>query len=1288
MEAILTPQVLHGECVSIGMVREAELARYLGLLSPAAVSRLTKCLVTYGLPISLEDPIIKRLTSKTCDLDTLMAKMAVDKKNDGSKIKITLLDRIGKTWEPKATVVKPEDIRVILADTVKVSKINNELSKDIVEITPPGSKSISNRALLLAVLGEGTVRIKNLLHSDDTEFMLNAVQQIQGCKISLEDSGNTVVVESNGGNLLASPRELYLGNAGTASRFLTTLVTLAKPTDGSSEVILTGNARMQQRPIGPLVDALNNNGCNISYLKNTGSLPLKVDVSSKRGFPGGVIELGATISSQYVSSILMAAPYASSPVTLKLVGGKPISELYIVMTIKMMQQFGINVQKSTTEQYTYHIPQGKYTNPKEYVVESDASAATYPLAFAALHGVTVKIPNIGSSSLQGDAKFAVDVLKPMGCTVQQSSISTTVTGPKGALTPIKEIDMEPMTDAFLTAAVVAALAKGSSGISTKLYGIANQRVKECNRIEAMRLGLAKFGITSREFEDGIEIDGIDVNKLQSPSSAIDTRDDHRVAMSFSLLASKIGGLISERRCVEKTWPGWWDILHSTFKVPLDGYEQKGSVKSLREPNGNKSIIIIGMRASGKSTLSKWATMAIGFNVVDLDDVFEEELQIGIRPYIKEHGWEAFREDEYKIAKKSLEKYKEGYVIATGGGIVENKNARELLKTHIATGGIVLHLHRDIDESVIFLSSDTTRPAYVDEIKDVWRRREKFYRDCSNYHFYSSHCNSETEFTHLRASFETFLQTITGAIDHPIPTGRSYFVCLTYENLEDSVTVMDSITSGCNAIELRVDYLRDESRNNIPSIQYVSEQVALLRKLSSLPIIYTIRTVGQGGQFPDNHEEEMGELIKLAFKLGIEFVDLELSSSPAFLDTIISLKGFTKIIASHHDFSGKIKWDNVEWKTRVQQAALLGAEVTKLVGFATEFKDNLDLEEFRKQQKNCNLISINMGVKGQLSRVLNNILTPVSHPLLPSAAAPGQLSVKQIHQLLTQIGGLVKKQFFIVGTPIGHSRSPILHNTGFEVLGLPHNLDRLETDDANKVAELFKRPDFGGACVTIPLKIDIIKYLTSLSKHANIIGAVNTIIPGGDGTFVGDNTDWVGIVNSLKEGGVPSIKGAGISGLVIGGGGTSRAAIYALNKMGCKTIYLVNRTNKKSLDIASSFPTEYNIRVISTPDDSKAANACLVSVSCIPGDKPIDDDVSRRLEIILSKNSEGDILFKPTLLEAAYKPSTTPVMKIASKYSWKVIPGRELLIEQGLAQFSIWHKLIPPKKEISYAVRED
>lgn len=1265
-EAILTPHILHGECVSVGMVLEAELSRYLGILSPVAVARLAKCLASYRLPISIEDKILrKRSGSKVCPVDQLINIMAVDKKNDGSKKKIVLLSEIGKTYEKKASNVSDDTIRVILSDNIKIGAANSIPSH--IEIIPPGSKSISNRALILAALGSGQCRIKNLLHSDDTHHMLNAIRALQAADVTQEDGGDILVVNGKGGKLLAPSEEIYLGNAGTASRFLTTVATLVSPSLDSNNVILTGNARMKERPIGPLVDALRSNESNIEYIESQGSLPL--NIAAGQGFKGGRIELAATISSQYVSSILMCAPYASSPVTLSLVGGKPISQFYIDMTMSMMASFGIQVTKSTIEEHTYHIPKGVYTNPAEYVIESDASSATYPLALAALSGTSVTVPNIGSCSLQGDARFAVDVLRPMGCIVTQTDNSTTVQGPSiGGLKALSQIDMEPMTDAFLTACVVAAVANGGS---TSITGIANQRVKECNRIDAMIHGLAEFGVNCKELSDGLTVQGIDYKNLKIPPQGVRTYDDHRVAMSFSLLATLTNGevLIKERRCVEKTWPGWWDILNSKFNINLIGSEEAKSLKSLNFPASNqkRSIIVIGMRGAGKTSMSEWCATSLGFKMLDLDNLFVELSKFTISDYIKKFGWESFRDKEFEVFKHSLDNYSKGYVISCGGGIVETPACRDLLIQYKTHDGIVLHIHRNIDEIVEYLKQDKERPAYVDDIRSVWERRKEWYEECSNYIYYSSYFESLEECTRIRDNFDCFLKRITGSIEFELPPSatRSYFLSLTYPDVR-VLESLNSVLEGSNAVELRVDLLNDETSPKVPSLEYLHGQIGYIRKNTTVPIIFTVRTKSQGGRFPDDSEKEILSLLQLAIKLGVEYVDLELTLSQEVKDFVLANKKYSKIIASNHDFSGKIKWKNPLWQTLYNEAVVTG-DIVKFVGMAESMSDNLQLEEFRTNHVSKPLIAINMGYRGQMSRILNSFLTPVTHQALPEKAAPGQLSVKEIHTALSLIGGLPAKKYFIAGTPIEKSPSPALHNSCFDALGLPHDYSRLSTGYADILASKIKLlgEEFGGASVTIPLKVDIIKYLDELSPEAKVIGAVNTIVPE-NGKLVGYNTDYIGIMKAFKKSGVTVTQGD--SALIVGAGGTSRAAVYALHKMGVSTIYILNRTTSKAEKICHEFPSCFNIKPIVDSKDIESVSSLVAVMSCIPAQHPIDKELLTKIKDLMSKAKFGAHY---TLLDAAYKPEITPIMQLATSLGWNTIPGKEMLLYQGVEQFWLW-----------------
>ncbi|RKP37019.1 3-dehydroquinate synthase-domain-containing protein, partial [Dimargaris cristalligena] len=305
IEAILSPKLLHGECVAVGMVLESEIARNLGILDQVSLSRLVGCLRAYSLPVSLDDKLLtQRAQGTPVYVADLMQVMRVDKKNIGTTKRLALPCRIGKTIKDEPIPVADEVIATVIAPGVTVLPVPTyqpaplQNGQEIV-VPVPGSKSISNRALVLAAMGSGTCRLQNLLHSDDTQVMLAALQQLGGCQYTWEDNGHTLVVQGGGGKLSTPDVELYLGNAGTAARFLTTLVTLVAPhpEKPNTPTILTGNARMKQRPIGPLVEALRANGSDISYAESSGCLPLRVQPSPTK-LAGGTIRLAASISSQ------------------------------------------------------------------------------------------------------------------------------------------------------------------------------------------------------------------------------------------------------------------------------------------------------------------------------------------------------------------------------------------------------------------------------------------------------------------------------------------------------------------------------------------------------------------------------------------------------------------------------------------------------------------------------------------------------------------------------------------------------------------------------------------------------------------------------------------------------------------------------------------------------------------------------------------------------------------------------------------------------------------------------
>ena len=1028
LEAVLTPDILHGECVAIGMVLEAEVARSLGILSNAAVARLSKCLAAHGLPVTVRDKrIIASPKSSKLTVETLLDVMRVDKKNSGNEKKIVLLKSIGQCYEERATSVADDVIARVIAPSVQVFPVQTDSPSRVTEVTmsTPGSKSISNRALVLAALATGECRIRNLLHSDDTQVMMNALSDMQGATFSWEDNGETLVVQGGGGKLHppTGGKEIYLGNAGTAARFLTTVCTLTQPPETSTsstdaqKTVITGNARMKERPIGPLVTALRNNGADIAYLEGQGCLPLSIPAA---GFNGGKIQLAASISSQYVSSILLSAPYAAHEVILELTGGVVISQPYIDMTIAMMASFGIFVERYNDAETgkpgnVYRIPKGVYTNPATYDIESDASSATYPLAIAAITGTTCTISNIGSASLQGDAKFAKQVLEPMGCKVVQTESTTTVTGPApGHLRALGVVDMEVMTDAFLTASCLAAVATlnplssrrtdpEQPNNSTKIVGIANQRVKECNRIAAMMDELKKFHVETRELDDGLEVLGTPIDGLVRNPPRIHCYDDHRVAMAFSVLATIPGGpgaILDEKRCVEKTWPSWWDDASSKLGVQCKGIQlQTISPEQERVQEQHKlgvpliryapdsTILITGMRGAGKSHMGRIAAAALGRTLIDADEALSQKLKQPLGEFVNAHGWPAFRVEERTLLKDLLESRPTGHIVSLGGGVVEIPEAREMLLQWMREKGPVLNVIRDIDEIVDYLNTEKSRPSLGEPLTAIYERRRPYYEQCSSYeivthipghvpfarrvngHSVVASPPADSSIVQRKAGSEReaarFFRFITGQhqVSFDLLKQRTSFLSLTFPDLTPALPAMDQLTVGVDAIELRVDLLLPSGEKvtspTIPPQKYVALQLAQLRESTDLPIVWTVRTFSQGGMFPDDAEDAMFELLQLGIRLGCEYVDVECGWDTSKTQALVDSKGYTKIIASWHDWSGDLKWDGEEVGKKYDLARKHG-DIVKIVSKATSLADNYAMMAFReKMPKDVPLMTLNM-----------------------------------------------------------------------------------------------------------------------------------------------------------------------------------------------------------------------------------------------------------------------------------------------------------------------------------------
>ena len=411
------------------------------------------------------------------------------------------------------------------------------------EVNVPGSKSLSNRALLLAALAEGETELTNLLDSEDIEHMLNALTKL-GINYRLSEDKTQCVVQGNAGAFnVAEPLELFLGNAGTAMRPLCAALAAS-----NVDTVLTGEPRMEERPIGDLVDALREADAEVTYLKNEGFPPLQI---KGKTLNGGEMSVDGSVSSQFLTALLMAAPLFSGDVTIR-IKGELVSKPYIDITLDTMAKFGVTVENDNYQTFTVS-GDAKYIAPGKFMVEGDASSASYFLAAGAIKGGTVRVTGIGQNSIQGDIRFA-DVLEAMGATVVWNDEYVEITG-----APLKGVnmDMNHIPDAAMTIATTALFAEGP----TTMTNIYNWRVKETDRLAAMATELQKLGAKVEEGHDYIKVWPTDSLK----HAEIDTYNDHRIAMCFSLVAlSDTPVTINDPGCTRKTFPDYFTRFKTLY----------------------------------------------------------------------------------------------------------------------------------------------------------------------------------------------------------------------------------------------------------------------------------------------------------------------------------------------------------------------------------------------------------------------------------------------------------------------------------------------------------------------------------------------------------------------------------------------------------------------------------------------------------------------------------------------------------------------------------------------------
>ena len=415
---------------------------------------------------------------------------------------------------------------------IKPQKIDNTV------VGVPGSKSYTHRILIASALSDGVCTIHNGLKSEDTTLTLQALRQMG---VAIEIGGNKFTVHGTKGRLKPRTEPVYLGNSGTSMRLLTAVAAL-----GNGIYTLAGTKRMGERPIQDLIDGLNQIGINSRSVNNNGCPPLEIKGGD---LAGGSIALKCGISSQFLSALLLIAPYTKNGIDIKVIEG-PVSRPYVDMTVEVMERFGVEIRRDGYEHYS--VQGGQTYRAGAYTVEPDCSQAGYFWAAAAITGAEVMVKGINRKSQQGDVRF-VEILEAMGCEISYQKDGIKVSGKDLAAVTA---DMADMPDMVPTLAVVAAFAGGT----TVIENVAHLKAKESDRLGSVVNELSKMGVTASCSDTGMMITG------GNPGGAeIDTYGDHRIAMSFALAGLKVPGIfIKDERCVEKSFPNFWEVFESLY----------------------------------------------------------------------------------------------------------------------------------------------------------------------------------------------------------------------------------------------------------------------------------------------------------------------------------------------------------------------------------------------------------------------------------------------------------------------------------------------------------------------------------------------------------------------------------------------------------------------------------------------------------------------------------------------------------------------------------------------------
>jgi len=695
------------------------------------------------------------------------------------------------------------------------------------------------------------------------------------------------------------------------------------------------------------------------------------------------------------------------------------------------------------------------------------------------------------------------------------------------------------------------------------------------------------------------------------------------------------------------------------------------------------VVIIGMRGAGKSSLGRKAAENLQRHLLDLDEVLEKQvLGCSINDFVAKSGWSAFREAEAKLLEDVVLRRAygadaaQGCVVACGGGVVETPSAQRLLMEVSP----VVFVDRHIDDILKCLEgAGSYRPGLGVPPQEVYARRLPIYHRCCSHVFTLK--RGDEDWAALNAEFASFLRHAEGAPSREARLGADTFVVpvpgAVFEDPDAAPALLRRAAAGADVLELRADLLPRPLDQ-----QQLLEHLALLRRHCHAPVCFTLRSVDHGGQFDGSAQEAM-DLAKLAIKAACALVDVEpVGLAPAAVVELAAARGATRLVASLGEGRHQLRPAAAEpLLRRLARAGVFDVVRLKLEVSTVEEALEARCMAHRVSQEHAEMeVSLTLsGEQSRLGSLLNRVLTPASSPALPGEEVPRVLPVSELAECRAKLSLLdPRRHFFIFGHPVALSASPTIQNTGFRVNGMPHVFGRYDAPSIEDVLWKLSLVSTGGGAVTIPHKEELLEHMHELSESAREIGAVNTVTKeAGSSKLRGDNTDWIGIRGQLA----PKLqeRPGGRVGLILGAGGTARAAAFAFKKLGFAEVHVLNRTVEKAAVLAKAFGDSF--KVVRDPKELASLTRLDAVMGTLPG----------TAGFTLPDGLLAD--FKPVVIDAAYQSSAsgerfTALLRQAKHHHCALVEGLEMLFEQGCAQCELWTGKPAPRKEIARALLAD